>query len=559
MSIESRVPQYGILFDSWQVSQMLEPGLFRLEHTDEPSRACALKVITVITEEGSLSALSEAQLEEYTTLRRQRRKEQEKRLLNIVGTDECLEYTFLDWEDAEGYGRDLLIRKALPEEASDSVPKAAISQQLPEDAEEPEESGGSNVLLKVLIVVLAVAILCVGFIFGKIVVTLKGQADRLSLEATEVTAVTEMPTEAPTEAPAEVPTEAPVILDPTKLVDMSIGRCHAAALYEDGSVDVVYLNESMRKKYPAWDVWDASGTAEWTDIMQISVNKFHMAGLKSDGTVVAVGGNDSGECDVDQWTDIIAIATGEHVTVGLKSDGTLVCAGNTQKLGSLDHISDVTAINLGSGCLEYLQSDGSWKRIQSGGSEQTLGVYPELVKIYCNENDSLGILSDGTVVVGRTTQLTKTKLAEWTDIVDIYGDSSCLLGLKSNGTVCAVGFSNQNYQQNVAHWSDVKKLSGPSLGIRNDGSFILSGTSLFQSFDLSSLNKAASVSEGQSGRVVSSVGVNVRSYPGINCDIVTRLAMDTPVIVLETKTTYDGMLWGRTMYGWISMDYIALD
>ena len=54
---------------------------------------------------------------------------------------------------------------------------------------------------------------------------------------------------------------------------------------------------------------------------------WHTVGLKSDGTVVAVGSNKYGQCDVSQWTDIVAVSAGGLHTVGLKSDGTVVAVG----------------------------------------------------------------------------------------------------------------------------------------------------------------------------------------------------------------------------------------
>ena len=53
----------------------------------------------------------------------------------------------------------------------------------------------------------------------------------------------------------------------------------------------------------------------------------HTVGLKSDGTVVAVGLNNYGQCDVEGWTDIVAVSAGARHTVGLKSDGTVVAVG----------------------------------------------------------------------------------------------------------------------------------------------------------------------------------------------------------------------------------------
>jgi hypothetical protein len=51
-------------------------------------------------------------------------------------------------------------------------------------------------------------------------------------------------------------------------------------------------------------------------------------GLKSDGTVVAVGNNYYGQCDVSSWTDIVQVAASYLHTVGLKSDGTVVAVGH---------------------------------------------------------------------------------------------------------------------------------------------------------------------------------------------------------------------------------------
>ena len=50
-------------------------------------------------------------------------------------------------------------------------------------------------------------------------------------------------------------------------------------------------------------------------------------GLRADGTVVAVGDNSYGQCDVTSWTDIVQVAAGAYHTVGLKADGTVVAVG----------------------------------------------------------------------------------------------------------------------------------------------------------------------------------------------------------------------------------------
>jgi alpha-tubulin suppressor-like RCC1 family protein len=55
--------------------------------------------------------------------------------------------------------------------------------------------------------------------------------------------------------------------------------------------------------------------------VSVSAGDDHTLGLKSDGTVVAVGWNSSGQCDVGGWSNSVDITTGYDHTVGvIKSD-----------------------------------------------------------------------------------------------------------------------------------------------------------------------------------------------------------------------------------------------
>jgi alpha-tubulin suppressor-like RCC1 family protein len=66
------------------------------------------------------------------------------------------------------------------------------------------------------------------------------------------------------------------------------------------------------------------------DITQVAAGGDHTVGLKSDGTVVAVGRNYLGQCNVGGWMDITQIAAGWDYTVGVKSDGTVVAVGDNE-------------------------------------------------------------------------------------------------------------------------------------------------------------------------------------------------------------------------------------
>ena len=98
---------------------------------------------------------------------------------------------------------------------------------------------------------------------------------------------------------------------------ISAGSPYTVGLQVDGTVVAVGYN-----KYGQCNV---NG---WRDIVAISAVFGYTVGLKADGTVVAVGRNKYGQCDVSDWKDIVAISAGGIHTVGLKADGTVVAVGN---------------------------------------------------------------------------------------------------------------------------------------------------------------------------------------------------------------------------------------
>ena len=116
---------------------------------------------------------------------------------------------------------------------------------------------------------------------------------------------------------------------------IAAGTGHTVGLKADDSVVAVGYNGAGQ--------CNVSG---WTDIVAIAAGSSHTVGLKADGSVVAVGSNNNGQCDVSGWTDIVAIDAGGLHTVGLKADGSVVAVGN-KEYGRCD-ISDWTDIKLSS-------------------------------------------------------------------------------------------------------------------------------------------------------------------------------------------------------------------
>lgn len=77
---------------------------------------------------------------------------------------------------------------------------------------------------------------------------------------------------------------------------------------------------------------------DWKNVVNIAAaggggnstcrGKGHTVGLKSDGTVVAVGDNNYGQCEVSDWENIVKVAAGDWYTVGLKKNGEIEITGS---------------------------------------------------------------------------------------------------------------------------------------------------------------------------------------------------------------------------------------
>ena len=122
MSIESRRHQYGTVFGHWRIKESLGQGsggksaVFRLEHAESNTVESALKVVSLIEETGSLEELAPQRRADYERSCQEYSQwaNQEVLLMNELQGNtyivDYLDHTFVDWSDATGFGRDMLIR-----------------------------------------------------------------------------------------------------------------------------------------------------------------------------------------------------------------------------------------------------------------------------------------------------------------------------------------------------------------------------------------------------------------------------------------------------------------
>jgi alpha-tubulin suppressor-like RCC1 family protein len=248
------------------------------------------------------------------------------------------------------------------------------------------------------------------------------------------------------------------------------GAWHTLGLKSDGTVVAVGYNS-----------YGQCNVDNWTDIIQIDGGGEHTVGLKSDGTVVAVGHNDDGQCNVGNWTDIIQVAAGRQHTVGLRSDGTVVAVG-LSAYGQCNVGNWMDIIQVAAGANSWhtvgLKSDGTV--VSVGGNwdgECDVGDWTGVMQVAAGGHHTIGLKSDGTVVAVGRNHYGECDVNGWTDIVQVAGGCQLTIALRSDGTVATAGWNDYG-QRAVDGWTDNSQVAAGmvhTIGLASDGSVIATG------------------------------------------------------------------------------------
>ena len=237
---------------------------------------------------------------------------------------------------------------------------------------------------------------------------------------------------------------------------------HTVGLKTDGTVVAVGYNNDGR--------CDVSG---WTDIVAVSTGGSHTVGLKADGTVVAVGDNDDGQCDVEGWTDIVAISAGDYHTVGLKADGTVVAVGyNNHRQCNVGGWKNIVAVSAGWSHTVGLRADGTVIAVGDNDfGECDVGGWTDIVAVSAGWSHTVGLRADGTVIAVGYNDHRQCNVGGWKNIVAVSAGPFHTVGLRADGTVVTVG-------KNYANWTDIVAVSAGcnhTVGLRADGTIVAVG------------------------------------------------------------------------------------
>lgn len=87
----------------------------------------------------------------------------------------------------------------------------------------------------------------------------------------------------------------------------------------------------------------------------------------------------------------------------------------------------------------------------------------------------IALKEDGTVIATGDNRSGQCDVSEWKDIIAVAATESASIGLKSDGTVCAIGRCNYNSNLNeVSSWTDIVAIciSDGIVGIKSDGTVV---------------------------------------------------------------------------------------
>lgn len=162
---------------------------------------------------------------------------------------------------------------------------------------------------------------------------------------------------------------------------------------------------------------------------RIAAGDEHTVGLRADGTVVAVGDNSKGQCNVSGWTNVKMIAAGAYHTVALNSNGTVTGTGDNSQ-GQLE-----------------------------------VGAWTDIVMIACSQYDTIGLKRDGTVV---SCGMHSYDVAGWHDVTAVCGGSYSAGCLYNQGSMHS---THKSAQLSAGKLLSSLSVSGAySAGVMFDGS-----------------------------------------------------------------------------------------
>ena len=193
--------------------------------------------------------------------------------------------------------------------------------------------------------------------------------------------------------------------------------------------------------------------AKWKNIKEISVGSTQIVGLLADGSAVAAGFPEQigrvdyntglaldGSCKVDEWTELKQILALFGETIGLKTNGTLLTTAEMPE--EWKQYSDIESIWGREWTAAAIRSDGTVVYLREGDDrygQNNVSGWTDMVQLAVGENHTVGLRSDGTVTAVGDNFAGQCDVEDWTNIVSVAAGESGTVGITEDGRVLLAG------------------------------------------------------------------------------------------------------------------------
>lgn len=186
--------------------------------------------------------------------------------------------------------------------------------------------------------------------------------------------------------------------------------------------------------------------------------------------------------DVLAWRDIVSISAGTYHALGLKVDGTVVSTGFLKP----DKIIDIVT--------SYVGPDRGQTNVSN---------WENITAVAAGTYHSVGLRSNGTVVAVGDNSCGQCEVSDWRDIIQIAAGQNHTVGLKKDGTVVCTQLSlssGDDGQCNTETWTNIVAIAaGPwtTFGIRDDGTVVAAGANALGQCDVATWTDIIAIAAGQ--------------------------------------------------------------
>lgn len=240
---------------------------------------------------------------------------------------------------------------------------------------------------------------------------------------------------------------------------------------------------------------DLDSVKTWTDIIAVEANEDNIIGLRSDGTVAGIGtvtintatyfiNGDSltfytsyNRADIHDYNNYVFTNMGTEFTF----TGDFLIYG-------IDALEGVASIDSYYSCIGGVRHDGSVfgpgyentlieMDIDAGNNPKSISVGYKYSLILKEDGTVISFIPEGVDVESEDFPSDAIDVSDWSDIVYIDMGNSFSVGLKSDGSVVAVG-NNASGQCDVDIWDDVVTIEAGgkhTVGLKSDGTVVAAG------------------------------------------------------------------------------------